>query len=381
MINEFITMISRFTKLYKLMFLGLLFYVILVSALCLMIASYTVNSINPFVVFNYFSSEVLGIFKYQLDRLSSLSQSYSVIDVINSPAFYLAFSAIFSALMFELVWFIFRFNNLKLAFRSSSLYRLFFSKDKSTTTDRYLISYWFLTLDTFVVGLLGLLGPFFIYAMLSNGVKITTLSDVGVHPVILFLIFVILMDFFSYWTHRWSHALRPFWEFHKFHHGATEMNMVTALRNHPMEMALLMPFKAIVLIIVGGGFEHYLIFTWMNLFIIMLHHSNFDWRWKYLDFVIVTPLFHRLHHSSKDVHFDKNFGVLFSFWDTMFKTRYLGKDEEVIYGVTGNYFNSKGIINDLLKPLYLFAVCFSLTKKQRIWLIMKFNIIKSLIFN
>ncbi len=54
------------------------------------------------------------------------------------------------------------------------------------------------------------------------------------------------------------------------------------------------------------------------------------------DAVMISPWFHRWHHAtgighdskSKSTLGDHNFGVLFSFWDSLFRTAYFGKTFE-----------------------------------------------------
>ena len=36
--------------------------------------------------------------------------------------------------------------------------------------------------------------------------------------------------------------------------------------------------------------------------------------------ILVDNRFHRIHHSTEQRHFDKNFGICFSIWDRMFGT-------------------------------------------------------------
>jgi sterol desaturase/sphingolipid hydroxylase (fatty acid hydroxylase superfamily) len=44
-------------------------------------------------------------------------------------------------------------------------------------------------------------------------------------------------------------------------------------------------------------------------------------------YVLVTPQFHRVHHSIEPRHRDRNFGLTFSIWDHLFGTQYRGYDE------------------------------------------------------
>ena len=39
--------------------------------------------------------------------------------------------------------------------------------------------------------------------------------------------------------------------------------------------------------------------------------------------LVITPAYHRIHHSIHEDHYDNNFGVFTQLWDFLFKTRYL----------------------------------------------------------
>jgi sterol desaturase/sphingolipid hydroxylase (fatty acid hydroxylase superfamily) len=51
-------------------------------------------------------------------------------------------------------------------------------------------------------------------------------------------------------------------------------------------------------------------------------HLNVTWPSRWLEWLIVTPRYHHIHHSDDPAHFDTNFGSLFSFWDRLFGTYY-----------------------------------------------------------
>ena len=51
-----------------------------------------------------------------------------------------------------------------------------------------------------------------------------------------------------------------------------------------------------------------------------------------LRWILVTPQSHRVHHSFASEHLDTNFATVFSFWDIIFRTQYMGWDE---YPATG----------------------------------------------
>jgi sterol desaturase/sphingolipid hydroxylase (fatty acid hydroxylase superfamily) len=73
-----------------------------------------------------------------------------------------------------------------------------------------------------------------------------------------------------------------------------------------------------------------------NLFLLWharLYHANVRTNLGVLRYVVVTPQSHRVHHSVEARHHDKNFGAFLSVWDRLFKTHYIGDDDE--YPATG----------------------------------------------
>jgi sterol desaturase/sphingolipid hydroxylase (fatty acid hydroxylase superfamily) len=243
-------------------------------------------------------------------------------------------------------------RSLRASWEQSSLYRIIFGEE-SERTDLYLYLYYCFSLDRFVVASLGLLGPFFIFGLLINGVGLGLAKSWP--PLAQFVAYVLLSDFLNYWFHRIAHTAPSLWELHKFHHGATSMNFITAHRNHPMEVAMQLPIRAVPIVVLGPGVHDYLLYTAVHHLVILLQHSNFNVTFGMLERVFVSPRFHLVHHSMKPEHFDKNFGVVFSFWDDLFRTRYTGADSISTYGVTGNYFNRKGFAHDLRVPFVRFG--------------------------
>jgi len=71
----------------------------------------------------------------------------------------------------------------------------------------------------------------------------------------------------------------------------------------------------------------------MALAIALLHifqndwmHLNVSWRLKWMEWLLVTPRYHHVHHSSNPEHYLANLGILFTVWDRLFET-YVNPDE------------------------------------------------------
>jgi sterol desaturase/sphingolipid hydroxylase (fatty acid hydroxylase superfamily) len=163
-----------------------------------------------------------------------------------------------------------------------------------------------------------------------------TLSLVTEWPAWLRVSFSLLIYDFYQWLHHFvRHKVAWLWQFHVIHHSQTELNLFTDLRVHfgeylaahvltfiPLFALNLTPFA-----IMGVGF-----FTiWYTRFI----HTNVRTNLGFLKHILVTPQYHRVHHSIETRHYDKNFGVLFTLWDRVFGTMHPDYDEYPQTGVVG----------------------------------------------
>lgn len=142
------------------------------------------------------------------------------------------------------------------------------------------------------------------------------------------LIVLFVRDCLIYLRHRIFH-LRPVWAFHSIHHSSEEVNWLSAVRFHPAENTIEATGEiALFLVCEMTGFDPMvlsaagLLIGFYNLFI----HSNLRWTFGPLRYVIVSPVFHRWHHSDTKEAQDKNFAAMFSCIDLALGTFYMPKD-------------------------------------------------------
>ena len=161
--------------------------------------------------------------------------------------------------------------------------------------------------------------------------------------VILFTIFIFLLDDFSkYWVHRWMHKWPILWALHKVHHSAEVLTPLTVYRTHPLEgivFTIRGTFTQGVsissFIFFFGNSVDLLTVLGANVFLFLfntagsnLRHSHIGIRyWSWLEYILISPAQHQLHHSSDIVHHDKNFGAALAVWDYTFGS--LHHSEEV----------------------------------------------------
>ena len=54
----------------------------------------------------------------------------------------------------------------------------------------------------------------------------------------------------------------------------------------------------------------------------------------YFRCVIVTPALHKVHHSVRRIEADSNYSSLFSWWDRLFRTRKVIRNQhQIIFGI------------------------------------------------
>jgi len=164
------------------------------------------------------------------------------------------------------------------------------------------------------------------------------------------LVFFLVTDFADYWVHRLRHTWGWWWELHKHHHAAEELNVITTARGHPLDMAAASIFKAIPMALLGGTLEEYLLILLALGIHAGLTHSMLEWRFGWVGkYLIFSPVGHRIHHSPLPEHMNKNFGSLFPIWDRIFGSFYTGHVLNDEVGVDDNYMNKRGLFWDMFE--------------------------------
>lgn len=146
---------------------------------------------------------------------------------------------------------------------------------------------------------------------------------------------IIVNDFASFFIHYLMHKVPFLWRFHKIHHSATTLTPFTQYRIHPVEL-IVNNFRGIIVKgIITGLFMYWAnneismytilgvnILNFLFLFLgANLRHSHIQLKYfKFLEYILISPYQHQIHHSNNPKHYDTNIGSRFAFWDWMFGT-------------------------------------------------------------
>ena len=144
-----------------------------------------------------------------------------------------------------------------------------------------------------------------------------------------FFLYLIVFDFVNYLIHRGQHQINRWWALHSLHHSQRQMTMWTDNRNHLLDDVITTLLLSVVAKLIGVGPGQFVALVVLSQLSESFQHANIRCSFGWLgDRLLVSPRFHRLHHAIGIGHESAgrktlgghNFGVLFPWWDMIFKT-------------------------------------------------------------
>ncbi|MER9234347.1 sterol desaturase family protein [Mesorhizobium sp. M0622] len=158
---------------------------------------------------------------------------------------------------------------------------------------------------------------------------------------------LVAYDISYYLYHVAQHRFPFLWELHKVHHSAEVMVGITKDRVHPLDDLMNRMWDGVIPGICFGIWSlialdpvEVAIFG-INVYVIrnilmmdFVRHTHLKISFGPLNNIILCPHWHQVHHSIDPRHYDKNFGLLFSFWDRLFGTQFVPElDEDLKFGL------------------------------------------------
>ncbi|WP_202702969.1 sterol desaturase family protein [Flavobacterium sp. UGB4466] len=144
-----------------------------------------------------------------------------------------------------------------------------------------------------------------------------------------------VIDFYGYWSHRWAHQINLFWNKHAIHHSSEEFNLACALRQPIASLVNLFTFLLIPAALLGVPASVIAITLPLHLFLQFWYHTKHIKKMGFLEYILVTPSHHRVHHAINPEYLDKNHSQIFIFWDKLFGTFQAELDDvPPVFGIT-----------------------------------------------
>lgn len=180
------------------------------------------------------------------------------------------------------------------------------------------------------------------------GISEPLLGPPGPVTILIFTFTMLLAYDISYYIYHWAQHRFPFlWELHKVHHSAEVMVGITKDRVHPLDDLMnriwdgVIPGVCFGLWTVASLNPVEVTIFGLNVYVMrnilmmdFVRHTHLKISFGPLNNVVLCPHWHQLHHSNDPRHYDKNFGLLFSFWDRWFGTLCVPEpDEDFKFGL------------------------------------------------
>jgi sterol desaturase/sphingolipid hydroxylase (fatty acid hydroxylase superfamily) len=172
----------------------------------------------------------------------------------------------------------------------------------------------------------------------------------------------------AYWIdHYLSHRVPILWEFHKVHHTAESLSVLTNYRVHPVDTIVFHNIAAVMTGVtaallgyvfnrpaqaVAVSSSNLIVFV-TSMSLSHLQHSHL-WislpgRWGKW---VMSPAHHQIHHSIDVAHYDRNFGSTTALFDRLFGTLHMpsAKRQKLTFGVKGVGYDPHGFRGAVLMP-------------------------------
>jgi sterol desaturase/sphingolipid hydroxylase (fatty acid hydroxylase superfamily) len=153
--------------------------------------------------------------------------------------------------------------------------------------------------------------------------EIFSLSNLPVPRYLSIIISFLFIDFSGYFTHWLFHKISVLWKLHKLHHSDRAVDTITTFFHHPLEGIANFLLNTLIFVLFDVPVPVILLYGVVASIHAPLTHFKIllpeKWN-KIVSFLIVTPNFHRIHHSLDMKEGNSNFGIVFPFWDKLFGT-------------------------------------------------------------
>ncbi len=137
------------------------------------------------------------------------------------------------------------------------------------------------------------------------------------------LLLMFCADFVQYWLHRAYHEVPWLWGLHAVHHSAEHMDWLAGSRTHIVQTLVDRCLVFVPLYLLGPSEKALNTYVVIVAFQAVLIHSNINWKFGPLRYLLVTPQFHHWHHSKDKPAIDTNYAAHLPLLDWMFRTYHM----------------------------------------------------------
>lgn len=164
----------------------------------------------------------------------------------------------------------------------------------------------------------------------------------------------LLKDFVQWCVHNLLHRVPALWKFHQVHHGITTMDWVGNFRFHWVEILVYKTFEWLPVLLLNPADGVLMTIAVVGTFWGHFNHSNLNVSLGPLSYVFNNPRMHLWHHDqSSEGGVAKNFAIVLSLWDWLFRTAYWPRDRSPErLGYPGIERMPESFVGEVLWPLF-----------------------------
>ena len=166
------------------------------------------------------------------------------------------------------------------------------------------------------------------------------------HGFVYWLALLLMEDFMYYLLHRFDHEIRLFWAVHVTHHSSETMNFTVGFRSSVFQPLYRFIYFIPLACLGFAPIDILFIYAATQIWGILVH-TQFIRKMGWLEYLMVTPSHHRVHHGANPRYLDKNMGMLLIIWDKLFGTFQPELPAEayqpIKYGLTKNILHPNAI--------------------------------------
>ncbi|HMG68468.1 MAG TPA: sterol desaturase family protein [Chitinophagaceae bacterium] len=174
---------------------------------------------------------------------------------------------------------------------------------------------------------------------------------------------LVLEDFLYYWLHRFDHEIRLFWAIHVTHHSSEQLNFSVGFRSSVFQPLYRFIYFIPLALLGFKPLDIVFMYSLTQIWGIFVHTELIN-KMGWLEYILVTPSHHRVHHASNPKYLDMNMGMFLIVWDKLFGTFQpelpVEKYQPLKYGLTKSIENKTPVTivfhewsnlrKDLLRP-------------------------------
>lgn len=172
-------------------------------------------------------------------------------------------------------------------------------------------------------------------------------------PLIFFtVIYMVVIGFFEYWLHRALHQVPILWRFHAIHHQIEGLNAARSYSHWGQDLLYLAVITIPLVFLIENPHEHIALLTTFYLVSnYYMHTDNPALSFPpALRHVLADNVYHHYHHSRQVEHWGRNYCSFFSFFDRIFGTQHMPKDETFHPTGIAGYRPLSGWLDYLVRP-------------------------------